>query len=86
MDTVNTKAELKSGTAMSNQTPSFRRLLLTQEAADLLRISQKSMIRMRQRGEGPRFVKLNRRIVYDVADLESYVAHRKYRSTSEYGA
>jgi predicted DNA-binding transcriptional regulator AlpA len=85
MSRPHTNGESKTKEAAARVDQSMRRLLLTNEAADLLRISEKTMIRMRQRGEGPQFIRLNRRIVYDVLDLEAFISKRKHRSTSEYG-
>lgn len=42
---------------------------------------------MRLRGDGPVYSKAGPRIViYDIADLEAWLARRKRRSTSEYSA
>ena len=37
----------------------------------------------RSRGGGPRFVKLGRKVLYDVAEVEKYLAERVVASTSE---
>ena len=37
----------------------------------------------RCRGTGPRFVKLGRKVLYDVAEVEKYLADRVVSSTSE---
>jgi hypothetical protein len=37
----------------------------------------------RLRGDGPAFLKIGGRIVYDTADLDRFMAERRRRSTSE---
>ena len=55
-------------------------------AAEYLGLSTSTLAKMRLRGDGPAYAKAGPRIVvYDVADLESYLANRKRRSTSENG-
>jgi predicted DNA-binding transcriptional regulator AlpA len=59
-------------------------LLLTQrEAASALRLSTRTLERMRVQGTGPRFVKCNRSVRYLRADLDQWIASRVVRSTSE---
>lgn len=60
-------------------------LVLTEyEAAKLLRLSARTMQRLRLDGAGPRFVKLTgRRIGYAIGDLEAWVKARSVASTSD---
>lgn len=61
-----------------------RQRLRPAEAATFLGFSQSTLAKMRLRGDGPPYSKLGKRIVvYDLADLESWVAIRKRLSTSE---
>lgn len=54
------------------------------EAAKLLRVSVRTLGRLRVDGDGPRFVRLTgRRIGYAVADLEAWIRARAVGSTSE---
>lgn len=53
------------------------------EAADFLRISERTLERWRVEGNGPRFRRFGRRIVYAQSDLESWADGRCYQSTSE---
>ncbi len=54
------------------------------EAADYLGLSPSTLAKMRLRGDGPPYSKVGPRIVvYDVVDLESYLADRRRHSTSE---
>jgi predicted DNA-binding transcriptional regulator AlpA len=59
------------------------RLLTQREAADLLRLSGRTLERLRVTGTGPVYVKANRRVLYREADLEEWIAKRVVGSTSE---
>jgi predicted DNA-binding transcriptional regulator AlpA len=58
-------------------------LLTQREAAMSLRLSVRTLKRMRVAGNGPRFVKCNRSIRYQQCDLDQWIASRVVRSTSE---
>ena len=58
-------------------------LLTQREAALALRLSVRTLERMRVTGNGPRFVKCNRSIRYQQSDLDAWIASRVVRSTSE---
>jgi predicted DNA-binding transcriptional regulator AlpA len=58
-------------------------LLTQREAAMALRLSVRTLERMRVAGNGPRFVKCNRSIRYQQSDLDAWIASRVVRSTSE---
>ena len=59
-------------------------LFLTQsEAADLLRLSPRTLERHRVAGTGPRFVKAGRRVLYRQSDLEAWASANTFSSTSE---
>ena len=61
-------------------------MLLTQrETALHLRLSERTIERMRRVGNGPRFVRINHSIRYRQQDLDAYVAARVVASTSEEG-
>jgi predicted DNA-binding transcriptional regulator AlpA len=59
------------------------RLLTQREAADLLRLSERTLERLRVTGTGPVYVKANRRVLYREVDLEAWIAKRIVGSTSE---
>jgi hypothetical protein len=47
-------------------------------------LKAQTMRALRLEGRGPRYVRLARnRVVYDVADLDSWLAERKFGSTTE---
>jgi predicted DNA-binding transcriptional regulator AlpA len=58
-------------------------LLTQREAALALRLSERTLERMRVNGTGPRFVKCNRNIRYQQQDLEQWIAGRVRISTSQ---
>ena len=59
-------------------------LLTGREAALVLRLSERTIERMRVSGKGPRFVRIdNHSIRYREQDLEAYIAARVVSSTSE---
>ena len=60
-----------------------RRLFDPQEASDYLRIAKQTLARWRCYGLGPQFVRIGGRIFYDVADLDAFIAARKFHSSAE---
>jgi len=59
-------------------------MLLTQsEAAEYLRISERTLERWRVAGSGPAFCKLGRRVLYQGSTLEEWIGSRVVHSTSE---
>jgi excisionase family DNA binding protein len=59
------------------------RLLTQREAAILLRLSERTLERLRVQGSGPVYVKAGRSVRYREADLEAWIASRVVNSTSE---
>lgn len=55
------------------------------EAAAHVGISASTLNKLRVFGGGPIFYKLGRRVAYDAADLEAWLAERRRRSTSDDG-
>ena len=66
-----------------------RRFLTTQEAADYLRESPRTLEGRRVSGDGPVFYKAGKgkgaRVLYRREDLDAWVEARAFQSTSEYG-
>lgn len=60
-----------------------QRMLQTPQAADYCGLSSSTFEKLRLSGGGPRYVKLGRRVVYDPADLDAWLAENRRRSTSE---
>lgn len=63
-----------------------RRILRQSEAAEYLNLSPRTLENWRYRGGGPRFVRLGRRlVVYQLEDLDAFIAERIVVSTSDSG-
>lgn len=62
--------------------------LISSEAADLLRISRRTLERMRVEGTGPRYLKVGpgkrSRVLYRQADVLAWLEEHSFGSTSEY--
>lgn len=57
---------------------------LTQpEAAEVLRLSERTLEKQRLDGTGPKFVKAGRRVLYRDSDIEVWLAERTFQSTTE---
>jgi hypothetical protein len=52
-------------------------------AAARIGLSISSLNKLRVSGEGPTFMKLGHRVLYDPRDLEAWLESRKRRSTSD---
>jgi predicted DNA-binding transcriptional regulator AlpA len=64
--------------------------LISTEAAELLRISKRTLERMRVDGTGPRYLKAGpgkrSRVLYRESDILAWLERRSFGSTSEYTA
>ncbi len=60
------------------------RYLSNDEAAQVLKLSPRTLEKFRVIGGGPRYRKLGRRVVYSVHDLETWADARSCDSTSDY--
>lgn len=58
-------------------------LLTEVEAAPRVGVSVKTLQGWRVSGNGPRFIKAGRRVVYDPADIEAWKDERRVSSTSQ---
>ncbi|MDH1180080.1 helix-turn-helix domain-containing protein [Achromobacter mucicolens] len=59
------------------------RYLTNSEAAALLRLSPRTLEKLRVLGGGPRFRKFGRRVLYAIADLEAWADDHSYGMTSD---
>jgi excisionase family DNA binding protein len=57
--------------------------LTVKQAATYVGVSKSTLDHMRTAGQGPRFAKLGRKIIYDTADLDRWVDQHKRNSTSD---
>ena len=68
-----------SQTATPRDTP----YLTNDEAAEFLKLSPRTLEKQRVIGGGPRFRKFGRRVMYAVADLETWADARSFEATSD---
>ena len=59
--------------------------LRTPAAAAYVGLTKSTLEKLRLTSNGPAFLKLGRTVVYDVADLDSWLASRRRTSTSDPG-
>jgi hypothetical protein len=57
--------------------------LRTKPAGRYVGLAASTMEKLRLTGDGPPFLKLGRTVVYDTDDLDSWLASRRRRSTSD---
>jgi len=69
---------------MQNQNQASKRYVRTKDAAYYVGLSKSTLEKMRLTGGGPEYSALGRVIVYQVADLDLWIASKKCRSTSDY--
>ena len=62
---------------------SATRKLTIKETATYLAVSKSWLDKRRLDGNGPAYLKLGRRVVYDIIDLENWAASNKRRHTTE---
>ena len=58
-------------------------LLDQREAAKLLRLSERTLERLRLQGGGPLYIKCGRSVRYRACDLEAWISARVVSSTSD---
>ena len=51
-----------------------------------MRMSASTLAKWRMKGDGPRYVKIGAKVLYDDAGIDTWVASREFASTSEYEA
>lgn len=65
--------------------PTFPHRLGVEDAAAYTGLSVSTLNKLRVFGGGPVFLKLGRRVAYDVADLDRWLETKRRRSTSDTG-
>ena len=68
-----------------SQTVAERRLMTRPEAAEYLRLSDKTLARWAWAGRGPRFIKIGGAVRYDPADVDAFIEAGRRNSTSDPG-
>jgi len=62
--------------------PQPQRYLTNDEAAEYLRLSPRTLEKQRVIGGGPKFRQFGRRVMYAVADLDTWADERSFEATS----
>jgi predicted DNA-binding transcriptional regulator AlpA len=62
-----------------------RKFLTAKDAASLMGLANQTLAKYRVTGESPPYLKIGRKIVYDREELETWMAERRRRSTSDPG-
>ena len=76
-------APLRPATAAAATHAQPQRYFTNDEAADYLRLSPRTLEKQRVIGNGPKFRKFGRRVMYAVADLDAWADQRSYETTSD---
>lgn len=59
------------------------RTMTAPQAAEYVGVSKTMMDDFRSKGGGPRYIKIGRRVLYDVADLDAWIESKKQISTAD---
>ena len=76
----------KKNSQESSDDRSSQRMLIAEDAAAYLGLAPQTLAKLRWSGDSPPFFKVGRRVLYDRADLDSWLATRKRTSTSDSGS
>jgi predicted DNA-binding transcriptional regulator AlpA len=56
-------------------------IITAKQAASYLKVSAAWLEKARSRGSGPKFIKIGSRVLYDVADIDAWLASKKREHT-----
>lgn len=59
-------------------------VLSAAQASHMLGLSKSTLAKWRLSGQGPRYSKLGRRVIYELSEISAYLQSNSYASTSEY--
>ncbi|MFP3688050.1 MULTISPECIES: helix-turn-helix transcriptional regulator [Burkholderia] len=76
-------APLRPAAALAATPAQPQRYLTNDEAAEYLRLSPRTLEKQRVIGNGPKFRKFGRRVMYAVVDLDTWADQRSYETTSD---
>lgn len=54
------------------------------QAAEIIGISKSTLAKLRVKGDGPKYLKIGKTILYRPIDIEEWLEKRTFASTSEY--
>lgn len=66
-----------------NENLKARRMLRTREAAEYTGLAKSTLEKLRVQGGGSPFIRVGRVVVYDPADLDTWLASHRRTSTSD---
>ena len=58
--------------------------MCTKEAATYVGLHYSTLAKKRMTGDGPKFLKLGRKVVYEQVTLDQWMSEKTHSSTSEY--
>jgi predicted DNA-binding transcriptional regulator AlpA len=62
---------------------SKKRLIISRDAAAFIGLAPQTLAKLRVTGGSPQYFKIGRQVLYDQADLDSWLSVRRRRSTSD---
>lgn len=77
--------QTSGGLGIANEPIRPRRKLNTHAAAAYSGLARSTLEKLRVFGGGPHYIKIGRRVVYDLTDLEQWLGNHRRRSTSDNG-
>jgi len=60
--------------------PRAKKYLTPLETASLLQVTEGTLRQWRYMRKGPRFIKTGRKVLYDIVDIETWIAKRKIQT------
>ncbi len=85
-DTVARNKARRPGQTEEPDSPNVKRMLIAEDAAAYLGLAPQTLAKLRWSGDSPPYFKVGRRVLYGREDLDSWLALRKRRSTSDSSA
>ena len=67
---------------MTDTASTQRRMLRTEDAAGYVGLSASTLCKLRLVGNGPRYIKIGKSVVYDPTDLDAWLSSKRRSSTS----
>jgi hypothetical protein len=85
-DTAARNKPRRPGQTEEPDSPNVKRMLIAEDAAAYLGLAPQTLAKLRWSGDSPPYFKVGRRVLYEREELDSWLAVRKRRSTSDSSA
>jgi hypothetical protein len=85
-DTAARNKPRRPGQIEEPDSPNVKRMLIAEDAAAYLGLAPQTLAKLRWSGDSPPYFKVGRRVLYEREELDSWLAVRKRRSTSDSSA